>query len=119
MNALAMQLFSRALGLASVVGFALLLVAGCTKPTEQDLLQSARASIKAADYRSAELHAKNALQVNQNSAEARFILGKALLDPASRSSASMRRFENRSLRVTRGVRSALAALFPDRRAITG
>jgi putative PEP-CTERM system TPR-repeat lipoprotein len=55
-------------------------VAGCGSEDAASYVQSAKAYIAKADYKSAVIEIKNALQKDPNNAEARLLLGEALLD---------------------------------------
>ena len=57
----------------SVIGFG-----GCSEPSVEQLIVSAKASLAKNDAQAAQVHLKSALQVNPNSAQARYLLGKAL-----------------------------------------
>jgi cellulose synthase operon protein C len=58
-----------------------LIIAGCKKTdTPEALISLAKTSIEAKDSRAAEIHLKNLLQLNQQSAEGRFLLGKLYFD---------------------------------------
>ena len=56
------------------------LLIGCSQDTSESLLASAKAYIAKPDNKAAVIQLKNALQKNPNQAEARFLLGKILLD---------------------------------------
>jgi lipopolysaccharide biosynthesis regulator YciM len=56
------------------------LLIGCGGPSEAELIASAKEKLAANDVKGAEIQIKNALQKNPDSADARFLLGKALLD---------------------------------------
>jgi cellulose synthase operon protein C len=61
--------------------FAAYLLAACSaQPSEADLLKSAKASMAQRKFAAANIELKNLLQQNQSSAEARFLLGKVLLE---------------------------------------
>jgi putative PEP-CTERM system TPR-repeat lipoprotein len=55
-------------------------VAGCGGESTDSLLKSARDYVAKKDYKAAVIQAKNALQKNPELGEARYLLGKALLD---------------------------------------
>lgn len=57
---------------------ALLSVAACSGNSEHDLIGRAKSSLDLGKYQDAVIDAKNALQKNQNSGQARYILGAAL-----------------------------------------
>jgi cellulose synthase operon protein C len=59
---------------------AALTLAGCGPKSAQDLLAQARKAIAAQDAKTAQIHLKNVLQLEPQSAEARFLLGKVLLE---------------------------------------
>ena len=74
----------------ATLGFCLtaltLALSGCGGPSDADLTASAKTLLESKDTRGAVIQLKNALQKNPQSAEARFLLGKALLasgDPTS------------------------------------
>jgi putative PEP-CTERM system TPR-repeat lipoprotein len=56
------------------------LLGGCRGDSEEKLIESARGYMAKKEYKSATLQLKTALQSNANSATARFLLGKALLE---------------------------------------
>ncbi len=56
------------------------LLAACGGPSEAELLASARTYIEQRDHNAAIIQLKAALQANPQQAEARYLLGKALLD---------------------------------------
>lgn len=62
-----------AAGLAAVL-------AGCGPSSAPELIAQARQALAAKDGKTAQIHLKNALQKDPRSAEARFLLGKLLLD---------------------------------------
>lgn len=64
-------------GIAAIVAT---LLAGCSSDTAQSLLASAKTYLAKNDNKAAVIQLKNALQKDGNLAEARFLLGKALLD---------------------------------------
>lgn len=59
---------------------AALVLAGCGKGSDEDLLASGKALLAKQDVKGAVIQFKSALQQNPNSPEARFLLGKALLE---------------------------------------
>ncbi|MGQ5523145.1 XrtA/PEP-CTERM system TPR-repeat protein PrsT [Chitinimonas sp. PSY-7] len=60
--------------------FMSLLLLGCNKENPETMLASAKTYLTQKDNKAALIQLKNALQVDPNIAEARFLLGKALLD---------------------------------------
>jgi putative PEP-CTERM system TPR-repeat lipoprotein len=74
--------------IATLVGASLLL-GGCSKPTAQEQLNTARTSLEKKDTRAAIIELKGALQQDPGLAEARFLLGKALLDEGDAGSAAV------------------------------
>lgn len=65
---------------AAVVALAVVsLLAGCSEPSQDELMASARGYLEKGEPRAAVIELKNALNKNANSAEARRLLGKALL----------------------------------------
>lgn len=56
------------------------LLAGCAEPNEQQLLADARTQLSSGDRAAALISLKNALQANNQSGEARLLLGQTLLD---------------------------------------
>lgn len=75
----------------SVVGVLCLmaLLAGCSKQSPEQMLASAKTYAAAKDYTSAVIKLKGVLQVTPDAAEARFLLGKTLLDLGDPVSASV------------------------------
>ncbi len=57
---------------------------GCGEKSESELLTSARSYLDKNDPKAAAIQLKNVLQQQPSSAEARFLLGKALLETATR-----------------------------------
>src|SRR5688572_12653764 len=64
----------------SAVVTATVLLIGCSQNTPETLLASAKVYLANADNKAALIQLKNVLQKDPNVAEARFLLGKALLD---------------------------------------
>ena len=64
-----------ALAVASAV-----LLGACGGKSDKDLIGLARSAVASQDYAAAIIHAKSALQADAQSAEARYLLGKALLE---------------------------------------
>lgn len=58
---------------------AVVFTTACSKPSDQDLVSSAQTFLAQEDRKSAIVQLKSALQLNPNSAQARFLLGTALL----------------------------------------
>ena len=85
--------------LAAVLAF-VLLAAACTKQDPQALLVSARDYLTKHEYRAAAIQLKNALDVDGTLAEARFLLGTALLQQRDGVGAELE------------LRKAIAAGFP-------
>jgi putative PEP-CTERM system TPR-repeat lipoprotein len=52
----------------------------CSGQSEQQLLESGKAHLDKKDYRAAQIEFKNVIQKNAENAEARFLLGRALLE---------------------------------------
>ncbi|MDC6166081.1 XrtA/PEP-CTERM system TPR-repeat protein PrsT [Paucibacter sp. XJ19-41] len=73
--------------IAAVVG-TMLLLGGCSEPTAQEQLSIARTSLEKKNLQAAIIELKLALQKQPDLAEARFLLGKALLDTGDANSAS-------------------------------
>ena len=82
-----MSTFSR-IPTVAVLGLSLLLAA-CGGDSTDDLIKSARAYLAKNDGKAAIVQLKNVLQKNPDSAEARFLLGKVLLDADDPVSASV------------------------------
>lgn len=59
---------------------ATVLMAGCWSKSTAQLLESGKVSMQKRDYSTAVIELKNALQQDSNNAEARFLLGKSLLE---------------------------------------
>lgn len=59
---------------------AALLASGCGSKSDADLVKSAKAQLEKKDYKAAVIQLKGALQKNANSGEARYLLGRALLE---------------------------------------
>jgi cellulose synthase operon protein C len=66
--------------LVLLLGVITALLVGCGGSGEKDLLASAREFVEKREYKSAVLQLKTALQKNAQSGEARFLLGKSLLE---------------------------------------
>ncbi|MBL8333499.1 MAG: PEP-CTERM system TPR-repeat protein PrsT [Rubrivivax sp.] len=65
----------------SIVAVAVCLaVAGCNGPSETDMLTAARTAVDKREYRNAAIQLKSLLQRNGNHAEARYLLGRVLLE---------------------------------------
>lgn len=73
-----MRSISNAAGLALLSG--VLLLVGCSNESPENLMASARKYIDKKDVRAAGIQLKNLLQKNPENAEARFLLGKLLLE---------------------------------------
>ena len=82
-----MSTFSR-IPTVAVLGLSLLLAA-CAGDSTDELIKSARAYLAKNDGKAAIVQLKNVLQLKPDSAEARFLLGKALLDADDPVSASV------------------------------
>lgn len=74
-----MKLRRTPLLLLSLLSSAVLLAA-CGSKSEADLIASAKANLQSRNVPAATIELKNALQKNPNSGEARYLLGRALLD---------------------------------------
>lgn len=59
---------------------ACLALTGCNGPSESDMLTAARTAVDKREYRNAAIQLKSLLQRNGNHAEARFLLGRVLLE---------------------------------------
>lgn len=70
----------RQTSLGSCITAIALLLGGCGGPSEAELTASAKTMLAAKDTKGAVIQLKNALQKNPQSAEARLLLGKALLE---------------------------------------
>ncbi len=57
-----------------------LLAGACSRSSDEDYLQRAKAALAQADVKSAEIELANALQIDATAAEARWLTGKLLLD---------------------------------------
>lgn len=68
------------LSLAFVLPAAIVLLVGCSGPSADSLLQDARISLSKGNTKEAIIELKGALQQKPNFADARLLLGKALLD---------------------------------------
>lgn len=66
--------------LASVVLAASAMLAGCFEPSATQLVDSGKARMEKKEFKAAAIEFKNALQKDQSLVEARFLLGKALLE---------------------------------------
>ncbi|MEI7785657.1 MAG: XrtA/PEP-CTERM system TPR-repeat protein PrsT [Betaproteobacteria bacterium] len=77
------------------------LLTACSNQSPEQQLQSAKEFIQKSDNRSAQIQLKNALQKNPDLAEARFLLGKLLLDQGDAAGAEIE------------FRKALAAKHPE------
>ena len=66
--------------LLTAVAIALLALVGCSKEDPSALIASAKSYFAKSDYNAGIIQLKSALQVAPNSPEARFLLGKSLLD---------------------------------------
>ncbi|HNT37927.1 MAG TPA: PEP-CTERM system TPR-repeat protein PrsT [Rubrivivax sp.] len=66
--------------LSAIALAATVLLSGCGGPSETDLLVQARELDAQRDYRGAVVQLKSVLQQNEQNAEARYLLGKALLE---------------------------------------
>lgn len=71
---------NRRLGLAPAVLAALAVLAACGQGDQRQLLASAKGYLEAKDPKAATIQLKNLLQTEPDSAEARMLLGRALLD---------------------------------------
>ena len=69
--------FSRALAMSVVVAA---LVCACSKPTPEAYIESAKAHLAKRENKAAVIELRNALQKRPKLAEARFLLGRALLE---------------------------------------
>lgn len=65
------------------------IVAGCSGDSAESLVASAKESLLKRDFKTAVIHAKGALQKAPDSGEARFLLGKALLESGDFASAQV------------------------------
>jgi putative PEP-CTERM system TPR-repeat lipoprotein len=77
---------TRTLLRACTLALAMVLTSGCAKNDPSTFIASAKGYLDKSDYKSAVIQLKSALQVAPENAEARFLLGKALLgggDPAA------------------------------------
>ncbi|MCE2915611.1 MAG: tetratricopeptide repeat protein, partial [Rubrivivax sp.] len=74
------RILSRRHGAALALVAALLAGACSQGSSEKDLLASARSYFDKKDYAAATIQLKGALQKNENSAEARLLLGQTLLE---------------------------------------
>jgi putative PEP-CTERM system TPR-repeat lipoprotein len=70
----------RPVRLAGALLAASVLLAGCFEPSAAERVTSGKARMEKKDYRAAVIDFKNALQKDANHVEARFLLGKALLE---------------------------------------
>lgn len=68
---------------------ALAVLPGCNKQSEKDLIASANKYLAAKDSKAAMIQLKTALQQAPNSGEARFLLGRALLDSGDATGAAL------------------------------
>jgi len=89
-------------GIAIAIVSALLVLASCTNRDPEGPLASARDYLHKNDTKSAAVQVKNALQINPNVAEARFLLGTILLKQGNAGAAEIE------------LRKALAASYPER-----
>ena len=64
----------------AVVLAAFFVLAGCSSKSESELLAAAKENLQKKEPKTAVVQLKNALQQDPSSAEARFLLGQALLD---------------------------------------
>ena len=78
--------FNRA---ASSALLTVVILAGCGGETPESMLSSAKAFMAKNDNKAALIQLKNALQKNPNLGEARFLMGKALLDGGEPTSADV------------------------------
>ncbi len=78
---------------------ALLISTGCGGDSEKALLDSARSYIEKRDTKAAAIQLKNVLNKNSNSGEARFLLGKLLLDSGDPVGAAVELRKAQDLRV--------------------
>lgn len=83
-----MKRATQRVGLAAMLGVAVA-VAGCFGDSPEQLIESAKSHIEKSDSKAAVIQLKNALQKNPNSAEARFLLGKLLLQGGDLSGAKI------------------------------
>lgn len=74
-----MSISFKSSGVACAV-FTTLLLMGCWGKTPTQLLESSKAALQKQEFNAATIQLKNVLQAEPNNAEARFLLGKALLD---------------------------------------
>lgn len=75
--------------LTAVALAAALLVAACGGPSDADMLAAARESVEKQDHRTAVIQLKSLLQKNSQLAEARYLLGRSLLDQGDVAAASV------------------------------
>ena len=67
----------------------LVLLAGCTQPSDRELLSSAKSYLERNDRKAAVIQLKAALEQKPNFGEARFLLGKTLLEMGDSASAEI------------------------------
>lgn len=77
----------RLIRFSSAAFVAIALLAGCGGPTFETLLDSGRASVARKDYKTSIIELKSALQKRPDSAEARYLLGRALFESGDAGSA--------------------------------
>lgn len=75
------------------------LVVGCGNPTEHEILVTARNHLAAGDRQAAVIALKNVLQANQQSAEARLLLGTTMLEMGDPVSAAVELAKARELKL--------------------
>lgn len=85
-------------GLLAVVALAATLLAGCGGGGTDALIKSARDKLEKGDARGAAIEAKNALQKNPESAEARYLHGRALLESGDVAGAELELVKAREMR---------------------
>lgn len=91
----------RNVGTAAAILVAMLIAAGCTNSDPEKPLASARDYLQKNDTQAAAIQVKNALQINPDLAEARYLLGTILLKDGNAAAAEIE------------LRKALAAKYPE------
>lgn len=97
------------LRLAPTLAAVAVLLAACGGPSEKEMLDEARAALAKDDRATAVIRIKSAIQKNPESGEARYLLGKTLLDGGEATNAAVELSKARSLKYSEAkVAPALA-----------